>query len=80
MSPLTFLPLATAIAATSALAASVDMSAFGPHYPPQSGKYNSLAQVLNGTGAPGYYNSSEVPDDEYGVYNWCNMPHVRGEF
>ena len=30
------------------------------------------------TGKYGYiYDSSKTPDDKYGVYNWCNMPHVR---
>ncbi|TRM58993.1 histidine phosphatase superfamily [Schizophyllum amplum] len=34
-----------------------------------------LEFVLNGSGAPGVYNSSQFAD--YGGYNWCNMPHVR---
>ena len=77
MSPLALLPLI--LAGTSVMAASVDMSVFGPRYAPQSGQFSSLTDVLNGTGAPGIYNSSSASDDEYGVYNWCNMPHVRGE-
>lgn len=35
-----------------------------------------LSQVINGTGAPGIYNSSVTPAGSYGEYNWCNMPHV----
>lgn len=70
------LPLALAASAT---AATVDMTAFGPRYPPQSDKYSSIANVLNATGAPGIYDSSVTPDSQYGTYNWCNMPHVRGE-
>ncbi|KAL1717692.1 histidine phosphatase superfamily [Schizophyllum commune] len=45
------------------------------HYPPNATEINDLDFVLNGSGAPGVYNSSQSPD--YGVYNWCNMPHVR---
>uniref|UniRef100_D8QLW7 Acid phosphatase n=1 Tax=Schizophyllum commune (strain H4-8 / FGSC 9210) TaxID=578458 RepID=D8QLW7_SCHCM len=49
------------------------------HYPPNSTYINDLDFALNGSGAPGVYNSSQSP--EYGVYNWCNMPHVRaGEY
>ena len=49
------------------------------HFPPNATKINDLDFVLNGSGAPGVYNSSQSP--EYGVYNWCNMPHVRaGEY
>ncbi|KAI4517788.1 phosphoglycerate mutase-like protein [Schizophyllum commune Loenen D] len=47
------------------------------HYPPNATKLNDLDFALNGSGAPGVYNSSQSP--EYGVYNWCNMPHVRAE-
>lgn len=34
---------------------------------------NTLATVINGTGAPGIYNSSYTPDSQYGTYNWCNV-------
>ena len=47
------------------------------HDPPTSSNLNNLTFVLNGTGAPGIFNSSFTPEKEYGVYNWCNMPHVR---
>ncbi|KAJ3873944.1 histidine phosphatase [Lentinula edodes] len=49
------------------------------HYPPKLTNLNNLTFVLNGTGAPGIFNSSITPDSEYGIYNWCNMPHVRTE-
>ncbi|KAJ3886161.1 histidine phosphatase [Lentinula edodes] len=47
------------------------------HYPPKLTNLNNLTFVLNGIGTPGIFNSSITPDFEYGMYNWCNMPHVR---
>ncbi|KAJ6547017.1 histidine phosphatase superfamily [Mycena capillaripes] len=47
------------------------------HYPPAQSLINNLTFALSGTGAPGIFNSSTVPDKSYGEYNWCNMPHVR---
>ena len=47
------------------------------YYPPASTNVNNLTHALNGSGAPGIYNSSQTPDQQYGQYNWCNMPHVR---
>ena len=47
------------------------------HYPPAATNINNISFVFNGTGAPGIFTSSNTPDSEYGVYNWCNMPHVR---
>ncbi|KAI0412362.1 histidine acid phosphatase [Xylaria grammica] len=48
-------------------------------YPPRNTSVNDLAAALRGPGVYGFiFNSSRTPDDEYGVYNWCNMPHVRG--
>ncbi|KAJ7702263.1 phosphoglycerate mutase-like protein [Mycena rosella] len=47
------------------------------YYPPAQSKINNLTFALNGTGAPGIFTSSTVPDKDYGEYNWCNMPHVR---
>ena len=47
------------------------------HFPPHSTNINNLTFVLNGSGAPGIFNSSTTPDNVYGEYNWCNMPHVR---
>lgn len=47
-------------------------------YPPKQTQINNLTAVIEGEGVYGYiYNSSDTPDDLYGVYNWCNMPHVR---
>ncbi|KAH8811581.1 histidine phosphatase superfamily [Xylogone sp. PMI_703] len=54
--------------------ASVDLG----WYPPHAGLINNLTQVVSGTGVYGFvYNTSTVLDSEYGVYNWCNMPHAR---
>ncbi|KAJ9152301.1 Histidine acid phosphatase [Coniochaeta hoffmannii] len=54
--------------------AAVDLSW---HAPAQS-LINNLTNVISTTGVYGYiYNSSATPDAQYGVYNWCNMPHVR---
>ncbi|KAF7305069.1 Histidine phosphatase [Mycena kentingensis (nom. inval.)] len=47
------------------------------HYPPAQSNTNNLTFVLDGKGAPGIYTSSHTPDEDYGEYNWCNMPHVR---
>ncbi|WRT64357.1 uncharacterized protein IL334_001289 [Kwoniella shivajii] len=44
------------------------------HYPPSNTPNTDLSQVLNGTGAPGNYWSSNTPDEEYGSYN-CKSEH-----
>jgi acid phosphatase len=55
-------------------AAAVDLS----WHAPNATNINNLAQVMAGSDIYGWvYNNSQVPADEYGVYNWCNMPHVR---
>ncbi|SPO06097.1 uncharacterized protein DNG_08786 [Cephalotrichum gorgonifer] len=55
-------------------AADVDLA----WYPPSGSKVNDLDSALNADGAYGFiYDSSDTPDDKYGTYNWCNMPHVR---
>lgn len=47
-------------------------------YPPSQRIVNNLTEALEAEGVYGYiYDTSETPDEEYGVYNWCNMPHVR---
>ncbi|KAI1815072.1 histidine acid phosphatase [Poronia punctata] len=47
-------------------------------YPPADTSINNLDTVLRGTGVYGFiFNSSYTPDEKYGTYNWCNMPHVR---
>jgi hypothetical protein len=45
---------------------------------PNATAINNLTQVMDGSGIYGWiFNISTVPAHEYGVYNWCNMPHVR---
>jgi hypothetical protein len=47
-------------------------------YPPSQTAINNLTEVIIGAGVYSFiFNSSDSPDGEYGVYNWCNMPHVR---
>lgn len=47
-------------------------------YAPNATDINNLTTVIGGEGVYGFiYNSSNTPVDEYGIYNWCNMPHVR---
>ena len=47
-------------------------------YPPLQTALNNLTAVLSGEGVYGFiFNSSETPEERYGTYNWCNMPHVR---
>ncbi|KAK9449671.1 histidine phosphatase superfamily [Limtongia smithiae] len=56
-------------------------STFGTikHYPPLSNAFNDLDSVFNASSGTngGYYNTSFVADEDYGAYNYCNMPHVR---
>lgn len=47
------------------------------HYPPMGTYINNFTFVIQGSGAPGIFNSSITPPEQYGIYNWCNMPHVR---
>ncbi|KAL8744360.1 MAG: hypothetical protein Q9190_003393 [Brigantiaea leucoxantha] len=51
---------------------------------PVSSRINNLSSAINGTGTYGFvFNSSTLPEEipyahnYLGVYNWCNMPHVR---
>jgi hypothetical protein len=56
--------------------AAVDLS----WYPPSQTLVNNLTNVVSDstTGVYGFiYDSSNTPDEAYGTYNWCNMPHVR---
>ncbi|KAK3343696.1 histidine acid phosphatase [Lasiosphaeria hispida] len=47
------------------------------HAPAQT-QINNLTAVISGKGVYDFiYNTSDTPPDKYGVYNWCNMPHVR---
>ncbi|KAF8154514.1 histidine phosphatase [Crassisporium funariophilum] len=65
------------IASSLVLVAITVVSADVVHYPPTASKTNDLTFALGGSGAPGIFSSSTTPDKDYGVYNWCNMPHVR---
>jgi acid phosphatase len=47
-------------------------------HPPKQTQINNITAVMAGKGVYGFiYNSSDTPNDRYGTYNWCNMPHVR---
>lgn len=49
-------------------------------YAPAQTLVNNLTNVVSSstTGVYGFiYNSSYTSNEEYGTYNWCNMPHVR---
>lgn len=51
-------------------------------YAPSQTLINNLTNVVSNStsGVYGFiYNSSTTPDEEYGTYNWCNMPHVRAK-
>ncbi|CAK7270499.1 hypothetical protein SEPCBS119000_004122 [Sporothrix epigloea] len=51
-----------------------------PWYAPRATYLNNLTTALSPstTGVYGFlFNDSTTPDGSYGVYNWCNMPHVR---
>ena len=72
MSTIRLLGLLIILVSTSASAKVV-------HYPPTSSNLNNLNFVLNGSGTPGIFNSSLTSEKEYGIYNWCNMPHVRSQ-
>ncbi|EEB95516.1 hypothetical protein MPER_05501, partial [Moniliophthora perniciosa FA553] len=66
------------LAGVAVLCSAVSLAASSPvHYPPSASDINNLTFVINGHGAPGIFNSSTTPDEIYGIYNWCNMPHVR---
>lgn len=70
--PLAFFGSTTTATAT---AQAVDVSW---HPPAQSEINRDFTRVLHDGGTYGFiYDTSKTPDDEYGTYNWCNMPHVR---
>ena len=49
----------------------------GWHAPSKS-QVNDLDSALDSEGVYGFiFNSSETPDEVYGTYNYCNMPHAR---
>src|SRR6187402_3028862 len=66
--------IAASLARHGRAASTVDLG----WYAPNATAINNLEQVIGGSGVYGFiYNSSTTPADEYGVYNGCNMPHVR---
>ena len=69
-----FIATVAAYFAHHGTASTVDLS----WHAPRASSINNLSQIIGGNGIHGFiYNSSSTPVDEYGVYNWCNMPHVR---
>ncbi|KAL1407401.1 hypothetical protein Q8F55_006833 [Vanrija albida] len=71
-------PLRSILAGTVGVSLATTAAAFNiTHYPPAADSWYNLTWALNGTGSPGIYSGSATPDAQYGVYNWCNMPHVR---
>jgi acid phosphatase len=45
---------------------------------PSKGDVNDLDKALHSEGVYGFiFDSSHTPDEKYGTYNYCNMPHVR---
>ena len=66
--------VAASLASHGKAASNVDLS----WHAPNATNINDLSQVIGGSGVYGFiYSSSATPADEYGIYNWCNMPHVR---
>lgn len=72
--------LVLSIALTACLASALE-ARIPTHYPPVSNQFSDLDLVFNEDLETngGIYNGSYVPKEEYGVYNFCNMPHVRKE-
>jgi hypothetical protein len=76
-------PRASFLAALTASLAQHGKAAVTPNvdlswHAPNTTFINNLTQVIGGSGVYGFiYNSSNTPSAEYGLYNWCNMPHVR---
>jgi acid phosphatase len=47
-------------------------------HPPDASDINNLDRALDSDGVFGFiFNSSDTPPEQYGRYNYCNMPHVR---
>jgi 2-phosphoxylose phosphatase len=76
-------PLLASLAAVAGSVASVHAQSsvdLSWHAPSGTHANAPFADILAGKGKWGYiYDSSETPDEDYGVYNWCNMPHVRAK-
>ncbi|KAF4974126.1 hypothetical protein FZEAL_8935 [Fusarium zealandicum] len=72
------LPRSSLLAILTAGSAVFGLSADVSWYPPSATRVNNLTTALKGKGAYGFiYHTSHTPDDKYGTYNWCNMPHAR---
>ncbi|KAH6967783.1 histidine phosphatase superfamily [Ilyonectria sp. MPI-CAGE-AT-0026] len=66
--------VAALLSATTVIGASVDLG----WYAPSGSKINNLTSALESDGIYGFiYDSSQTPNNKYGTYNWCNMPHAR---
>ncbi|CAK9781535.1 unnamed protein product [Cutaneotrichosporon oleaginosum] len=76
---MTMLSLLAVVCVASAAAQTPWAANTAKHYPPSPDTWANLTWALTGPGAPGIYNSSHTPDSQYGMYNWCNMPHVRAQ-
>lgn len=64
--------------ASAAATEGVESGQGGWWYSPQRSQVNDLHDAVHGSGTYGFvYDSSQTPSEKYGVYNWCNMPHVR---
>ena len=65
------------LASAPLLAPAAGMIDVGWHAPSKS-QVNDLDSALDSKGVYGFiFNSSETPDEVYGTYNYCNMPHAR---
>lgn len=75
---MTSLPKSGLLAILTASSGAVTQAVDPKWYPPSSNQINNLTGVLRGEGIYGFiYNTSHTPDETYGIYNWCNMPHAR---
>ncbi|KAK7949215.1 histidine phosphatase superfamily [Apiospora aurea] len=64
------------LSAAAASAASVNLD----WHAPAVSAVNNLTSALQATGTYGFiFNTSRMPDAQYGTYNWCNMPHDEYE-
>ncbi|KAI1361392.1 histidine acid phosphatase [Xylaria arbuscula] len=71
-----WLSLAAVLGSSAGVAVDVDVDL--NWHPPRNTSINDLGTALHGTGVYGFiFDSSYTPDERYGTYNWCNMPHVR---
>lgn len=63
---------------TAAAASGKDGKGAAEWHAPSKGDVNDLGKALHSEGVYGFiFDSSHTPDEKYGTYNYCNMPHVR---